>query len=241
MCDLLVDLGGAVVGSDSAEAPIGGAAMLVIVGALAGCVLTLVLQRLACRRRASLADALALDKHASSEEASANGQLDVLMSPGTTAVMSPGWRGEAVEATPGYPSEFRDHWVREAVRIRDQFSPSRLFAQSERPTAGATSSAPPSWRVPAPVEKHSADGQRSIAGPTEAGGWQCLTFVPVVEALRYDESAANGKPRRKLQCQGVSEARWEALTRCATMHAWQAAVRRLLDDAAPDGRVSGLE
>ena len=109
------------------------------------------------------------------------------MSPGTTAVMSPGWRGEAVEATPGYPSEFREHWVREAARIRDRFNdapaastsqlaPARLFAQSESSTSGATSSAPPSWRVPAPVETHSADGQRSIAGPTEAGKSSIVSY-----------------------------------------------------------------
>ncbi len=45
---------------------------------------------------------------------------------------------------------------------------------------------------------------------------------------------------RKLQCDRVSEAHWEGLTRCVTMEAWQVAVQRLLLEAAREGRVSEL-
>lgn len=102
-------------------------------------------------------------------------------------------------------------------------------------SGGMVSVAPPSASL-APLEQHEAGGQRTMAGPTARGGWQCLTYVPAAQIVRVDVSAARGGPSRRLQLTGVSEARWDALTRCATLSAWQAAAQRLVDEAVSDSR-----
>ena len=98
--------------------------------------------------------------------------------------------------------------------------------------------------VPAPIEQCTADSERSVSGPTNSGGWQCLTFLALPGAsegiIRYGESGASSRPKRMLVLRGVSEARWTALTRCATMATWQAAVTRLVAEAASEERVSEL-
>ena len=104
----------------------------------------------------------------------------------------------------------------------------------------------PGW-LPAPLEKHLPDGQRSLQGPTADGsGWQTLTFLPSVEALRYERSAATStgklgrQPKTKMQVLGVSLQRWEAITGCSTMGTWQSAVRRLLEEATQSQRATDL-
>ena len=108
-----------------------------------------------------------------------------------------------------------------------------LAASTSATVAGTTPAL-----VPAPLETHSRDGQRSLAGPTETGGWQVLTYLDVGEVLLHEESSANGRDRTKLQVQEVTFQGWKALTRCATMGAWQGAVQRLLTEAQREGRVS---
>ena len=116
------------------------------------------------------------------------------------------------------------------------------FGEDACGTTSTTSAAPAAHRprlVPAPVEAHSADGQRTLQGPTTDGGWQTLTFLPQVEALRYE--ARSGSSRRKqLHLCAVSVARWEALARTATLSAWQASVSRLLNDAVKEHRATEL-
>jgi hypothetical protein len=65
-------------------------------------------------------------------------------------------------------------------------------------------------------------------------------YVAQALALRLDETAPSGRALRTLTLSGVSVARWEALTRCATMSAWQAAVARLLAEAHEERRVHAL-
>ena len=96
----------------------------------------------------------------------------------------------------------------------------------------------PAW-LPAPLEEHLADGQRSLSGPTSEGGWQTLTFVPAVEALRY-ECKLRGKVKHKMQILGVTLQRWDAIALCATMGTWQAAVQRLVQDATQAQQVTDL-
>ena len=84
------------------------------------------------------------------------------------------------------------------------------------------------------------DGQLSLSGPTADGGWQCLVYLPSIEAMRYDVSHPLGGASLKLHVRGVLLARWEALVRCTTMAAWQAAVSKLLSDARAEQRVGQL-
>ena len=108
------------------------------------------------------------------------------------------------------------------------------------PSAGQPPSRPPPpepqprpdhW-LPAPLERHLADGQRQLQGPTAQGDWQVLTYLPSVEALRYESGGgAAGRPRTKMQVLGVSMPRWTAISACATMGAWQLAVEKLLHEA----------
>jgi hypothetical protein len=99
---------------------------------------------------------------------------------------------------------------------------------------------PRTAQLPAPLEQHVAGGQRSLQGATADGGWQCLTFLPSVEALRYDSSTPTGQPRLKLHIRAVPYARWDALARAATMGEWQSAVQHLLGEAKRELRATEL-
>ena len=109
---------------------------------------------------------------------------------------------------------------------------------------GVPPSCRPSSRQPrqpaAPSEQQDVDGQLSLSGPTADGGWQCLVYLPSIEAMRYDVSHPLGGASLKLHVRGVPLARWEALVRCTTMAAWQAAVSKLLSDARAEQRVGQL-
>ena len=189
--------------------------MLLVAGAIVGCVLTLLVQALVCSGRASA-------------------------------------RGGGFEAAVATPHTRRPKPTAQQLEAA-------ISSVAVTPTTmmhGAHPSAHPSaGMVPAPLERSEANGDLSIGGPTESNGWQCLTFVampvaalqasaglytPPLGVVRFEESGANGRPKSTRELRGVSAARWAALTRCATMGAWQAAVRRLLDDAASEGRMSEL-
>ena len=120
----------------------------------------------------------------------------------------------------------------------DRIGSDRIGLESTRLPLLATRPAP--RHVTAPAEHRYADGQLSLEGPTPDGGWQHLVFLPSCEALRYDASHPLGGRSLKLHCRGVPLGRWEAVARCATMPAWQAAVTRLLGDARAEGRVIEL-
>ena len=94
--------------------------------------------------------------------------------------------------------------------------------------------------MPAPVEAHAAEGQRSLQGPTSDGGWQCLTFLPQVEVLRYEARYNNSSKRKQLQIIAMTVSRWEALARTATLSAWQNSVSRLLSEAVREHRATEL-
>ena len=109
------------------------------------------------------------------------------------------------------------------------------------PSCRASSRQPRQPRQPAaPSEQQDVDGQLSLSGPTADGGWQCLVYLPSIEAMRYDVSHPLGGASLKLHVRGVLLARWEALVRCTTMAAWQAAVSKLLSDARAEQRVGQL-
>ena len=109
------------------------------------------------------------------------------------------------------------------------------------PSCRASSRQPRQPRQPAaPSEQQDVDGQLSLSGPTADGGWQCLVYLPSIEAMRYDVSHPLGGASLKLHVRGVLLARWEALVRCTTMAAWQAAVSKLLSDARAEHRVGQL-
>ena len=143
------------------------------------------------------------------------------------------------------PSYYPSEYLAPSSALARDFSKPLAFAPSPA-AGGAAGAGEPTGggggqhQMAAPVEAHAAEGQRSLQGPTSDGGWQCLTFLPQVEVLRYEARYNNSSKRKQLQIIAMTVSRWEALARTATLSAWQNSVSRLLSEAVREHRATEL-